>query len=81
MKIRKMHRTAAVIFAPFFLLSASSGCILLFRKTGLYSKEIKSFFVGLHTWEILMPYIGGVVGIGLLAMTISGIILYFKRNA
>ncbi len=81
MKIRKLHRISAIIFAPFFLLLSSSGCILLFRKTGLYSKDIKSFFVSLHTWEIIAPYIGVVLGLGLLTITVTGIILFFKRNA
>ncbi|MCI5144628.1 MAG: PepSY domain-containing protein [Candidatus Electrothrix sp. AR3] len=81
MKIRTMHRTAALVLAPFFLLAAGSGCLLLLRKTEVYSKEIKKLLVSLHTWEIIMPYIGAVLGVGLMAMTISGIILYFKRNA
>ena len=81
MKIRKLHRTAAILFAPFFLLLSCSGCFLLFRKTGIYSKEIKEYVVSLHTWEIIAPYIGVVLGLGLLTVTITGIILYFKRNA
>jgi uncharacterized iron-regulated membrane protein len=81
MKIRKFHRTCAIIFSPFFLFSAISGSILLFRKAGIYSKEIKELFVGLHTWEAVAPYIGLILACGLLAVTISGIILFFNKRA
>ena len=81
MKIRKLHRIAAITFAPFFILLSASGCALLFRKSGLYSKEIKSFLVSLHTWEIIAPYIGMIGGLGLLTVVISGGIIFFNRNA
>lgn len=81
MKIRQFHRKCALIVAPFFLLLSGSGCILLFRKAGVYSKETKELLVSLHTWEIIAPYIGALLGLGLLIMTVTGLILYFKKNA
>ncbi|MCI5212160.1 MAG: PepSY domain-containing protein [Candidatus Electrothrix sp. ATG2] len=81
MKIRKLHRITAITFAPFFILLSASGCVLLFRKAGIYSKEIKSLFVSIHTWEIIVPYIGIIAGLGLLTVVITGIIIFFKRNA
>ena len=81
MKIRKLHRTCAIVFAPFFLLLLTSGSLLLFRKTTLYSKDTKSFLVDVHTWEIIAPYVGLILGAGLLTVTVTGIILFFKRNA
>ena len=81
MKIRKLHRITAITFAPFFLLLAVSGSTLLFRKAGVYPKETKEFLVSLHTWEIIAPYVGMVAGLGLLTVVISGIIIFFKRNA
>ncbi|WP_339137488.1 MAG: hypothetical protein WGN25_05430 [Candidatus Electrothrix sp. GW3-4] len=81
MKIRKLHRITAISFAPFFILIAASGCILLFRKAGLYPKAVKELVVSLHTWEIIVPYIGGIVGLGLLTVVLTGIIIFFKRNA
>ncbi|XOF32156.1 MAG: hypothetical protein ACL93V_08835 [Candidatus Electrothrix sp. YB6] len=81
MKIRKLHRLTAITFAPFFLLLSCSGCLLLFRKAGVYSKDIKESLVSIHTWEIIMPYIGCIAGLGLLTVTVTGIIIFFKRNA
>ena len=37
MKLRTFHRTIGMVFAPFFLLTAGTGLLLLFRKTGWYS--------------------------------------------
>ena len=81
MKIRKLHRISAITFAPFFILFALSGSVLLFRKAGVYSKDIKSLFVSIHTWEAVAPYIGIIGGLGLLTVTVTGIIIFFKRNA
>ena len=81
MKIRKLHRITAITFAPFFILLSASGCVLLFRKTELYSKEVKKLFVSIHTWEIIAPYIGMIAGLGLLTVVVTGIIIFFKRNA
>ena len=81
MKLRKLHRLVAITLSPFLLLLAATGCLLFFRKTGLYSKEIKHLLVDIHTWEMIAPYIGLILGIGLLFLTISGIILFFKPRA
>ena len=81
MKGRKFHRFCAITFSPFFLFAACSGGFLLFRKAKLYDKEIKELIVSLHTWEIIAPYIGMILALGLLSVTISGIILFFNRRA
>lgn len=81
MELRKVHRLVALTFSPFMILLAGSGCILFFRKAGIYSKEIKEFLVAIHTWEIVLPYIGLVLGFGLLFIVISGIILFFNPKA
>ena len=84
MNIRKLHVKVGVILAPFFILISLSGITLLFRKSEIYSKDVKSFFVSLHTSEIVAPFIGGIFGLGLLFMSISGLYLYYqmkKRNA
>ena len=81
MKVRRFHRICAISFSPLFLFSAASGGFLLFRKAGLYDKEIKELAVSLHTWEILAPYVGLLLALGLLAVTISGMILFFNKRA
>ncbi len=81
MKVRRFHRMCAISFSPLFLFSAASGGLLLFRKAGLYDKEIKELAVSLHTWEILAPYVGLLLALGLLAVTISGMILFFNKRA
>lgn len=81
MKLRKLHRIVAITLSPLLLLLSITGCLLLFRKTALYEKETKEFLVSLHTWELIAPYIGLFLGLGVLFLTISGIILFFKKNA
>ena len=81
MKIRKLHRMTAITFSPFLILFALSGSTMLFRKTGIYSKEIKKVIESVHTWEIIAPYIGIIGGLGLLTVAITGIIIFFKRTA
>lgn len=81
MKLRKLHRIVAITLSPLLLLLSLTGCALFFRKAGIYDKEIKEFLVSLHTWEIIMPYVGLILGVGMLFLTISGCILFFKKNA
>ena len=73
MQLRKLHRTVGFVFAPFFLLTASTGIILLWRKGDLYGPEVKNTLLGLHNWEGLAPYIGVVLASGLLFMTCTGL--------
>ena len=78
MMLRKLHRTVGMIFGPFFLLTALTGVLLLFRKDDLYSSETKSFFIGLHNWEIAAKYIGVVLAVGLITMAITGFCIAVK---
>lgn len=80
-KLRKIHRIVAIAFSPILLVLALSGCLLFFRKAGIYDREIKELLVGIHTWEIALPYIGLVFGLGFLFIVISGIILFFNPKA
>ena len=81
MKLRKLHRITAITLSPFLLFLVLTGAPLFFRKTGWYEKEVKELLVSLHTWEIVAPYIGVVLGAGLLFLIVSGVILFFKPNA
>jgi len=53
---------------------------LLFRKTELYSKDIKSFLVSIHTWEIIAPFIGAFLGLGLLFLSTTGFQMKKRRK-
>jgi uncharacterized iron-regulated membrane protein len=75
MKLRKLHRTVGLVFSPFFLLTAVTGMILLWRKADLYSKESKSLMLGLHNWELGAKYIGVVLASALIFMTVTGLVL------
>ncbi len=80
MNLRKFHRNIAIIFAPFLFLTSFTGIILLFRKDDLYSKETKNLLIGLHNWEYGAKYIGAILGIGLIVITVSGTLLFFKTR-
>ena len=55
MQLRTFHRLVGAIFAPFFILTAVTGIILLWRKDDLYSASTKGTLLGLHNWEGLAP--------------------------
>jgi uncharacterized iron-regulated membrane protein len=78
--LRTLHRRIALIFSPFFLLTALTGIFLLFRKDELYSKETKSLLIGLHNWEYGAKYIGIILALALITVTISGILLFLKTK-
>jgi len=78
MKLRKFHKTVGLIFAPFFLLTSLTGILLLWRKDDVYDKEVKDLLIGLHNWEIGMKYIGVILALGLILVTITGLMLAFE---
>lgn len=80
MQLRIFHRRLALILSPFFIITSLTGIALLFRKDDLYGKEIKNLLIGLHNWEIGMKYIGVILGFGLLAVTLSGIMLFMQKK-
>lgn len=80
MNLRTFHRRLALVFSPFFLLTSATGIILLFRKDDLYSKEIKKLLIGLHNWEVVGKYLGAILGLALIAVTISGILIFLKNK-
>lgn len=80
MRLRTFHKKVALFFSPFFLLTSFTGIALLFRKDEMYSKETKDFFIGLHNWEYGMKYIGIILALGLITVTISGLMIYFKKR-
>ncbi|MGR3221275.1 MAG: hypothetical protein ACUZ8H_15880 [Candidatus Anammoxibacter sp.] len=79
MQLRKIHRIIGIIYAPFFLITAITGMILLLRKVGLYGKGTKDFLLGMHNWEAVSSYVGVTLAIGLIWMSITGIIIFIKH--
>jgi uncharacterized iron-regulated membrane protein len=79
MNIRKFHRTVGCIFAPFFLMTATTGIILLWRKAGLYSKETTGLLLGLHNWELVAKYIGVILAFSLITMASTGLSMLLQQ--
>jgi hypothetical protein len=80
MTLRKFHKTIAIIYSPFLLLTSITGIALLWRKDELYSKETKSLLIGLHNWEYGAKYIGTFLALGLITIVISGLLIAFKKK-
>jgi uncharacterized iron-regulated membrane protein len=72
--LRKLHRIVGLIFAPFFVITAATGAILLFRRQ--YSPSVKHDLLEWHHWEGLANYIGLLLAGALLFMAISGVALW-----
>jgi uncharacterized iron-regulated membrane protein len=75
-----IHKKVGIVFAPFFILTASTAIPLFFRKDDLYSKDVKGILLGIHNWEMLGKYIGLILAFALIFMSLSGLILAFKKR-
>jgi uncharacterized iron-regulated membrane protein len=75
MLLRKIHKTMALAFSPFLIITAATGILLLFRKSGLYGNSTKEFLIGIHNWEAfsLVQYAGVLLGAGLLLIAATGL--------
>ena len=80
MNLRKMHRTVAILFSPFLLLTATSGAVLLFRKAGLYEYRVEDALLGLHNWEIVAHYVGLVLAAGLITIVVTGVTIFTQMQ-
>ena len=80
MTILRLHRIAGAVFAPFLIFAALTAIPLFWRKDGLYSESAKEVLVSLHTWEIGAQYIGIVLALALLTMSISGMVLFLNKG-
>ncbi len=72
MFIRKFHRILGLCFAPFFLITAVTGALLLWRKAGIYDVRIVRNLLGWHNWEGLYSYIGVALAAALTLMVLTG---------
>ncbi len=79
MKLRKLHRTVGLVFAPFFLLTAFTGIALLWRNAEVYGDDAKSVFLGFHNWEIAANYIGVILAAGLITMAVTGLVMLIQQ--
>lgn len=76
-QIRKIHRTVGIFLAPFLMITALGGAILLFRRIGWLDFETAATIRSIHNWEVVYNYVGLVVALGLLGMAISGSVIFF----
>ena len=76
---RSLHRTVGILFVPFFLLTALTGIVLLFRKSGWYGQNVKKVTLGLHNWEIARQHIGIILSAALTFMGITGIMMIREK--
>ena len=78
--LRKIHRTLAIIFAPFLLITATTGGILLLRNADIYGYQTTDGLLKWHNWEGLhaigIHYLGVLLAAGLLAVVLTGAALW-----
>jgi len=77
--IRFLHRTIGILFVPFFFITALTGIVLLFRKSGWYGQTVKKTALGLHNWEIAREHIGIILSAALLTMGTTGVMLFREK--
>jgi uncharacterized iron-regulated membrane protein len=76
--IRVIHRWVGFTFAIFFIITAITGFILVFRKN--IPENIEDIIFNIHTYEVLgvFKYFALFVALALLGLSISGIILFIN---
>jgi uncharacterized iron-regulated membrane protein len=76
--IRAIHRWVGFTFAIFFIITAITGFILVFRKD--IPENIEDIIFNIHTYEVLgvFKYFALFVALALLGLSISGIILFIN---
>ena len=77
---RRFHRIIGIVFAPFFIFAGLTAVPLFWRKEGLYTERVKEFLVALHTWEIAAKYVGIILAVALVVMSVSGLMLVLGRD-
>lgn len=76
--IRTIHKWVGFTFAIFFIITAITGFILVFRKN--IPENIEDTIYNIHTYEVLgvFKYFVLFVALALLGLSISGIILFIN---
>ena len=74
---RQWHGLIGLLSAPFVLVTAVCGGLLLLRKTGLYERRgpFRDTIQQLHSYEILLPYVGLVAVVLMILAAVTGIVL------
>jgi hypothetical protein len=77
MQLRKIHRTIGIFLAPFFMITALCGGFLLYRK--LWNDyQLETTVKSIHNYEIVFNYVGTIVALSLLAMAITGTMIWLQ---
>lgn len=80
--LRQWHGLIGLVSAPFTLVTALCGGLLLLRKSGLYERRgpFRDAIQQLHSYEILVPYVG-LIAVALMTLTaVTGVALYCRTH-
>ncbi|HNY77596.1 MAG: hypothetical protein RBS72_04390 [Sedimentisphaerales bacterium] len=79
---RKWHGWIGLLSAVPMLITAVCGGLLLFRKVGLYERRgpFRDAIQALHSYEILLPYVGLVAVLLMIATTITGAVVFVQMR-
>jgi uncharacterized iron-regulated membrane protein len=79
---RRWHGLIGLASAPFTLITAVCGGLLLIRKIGLYERRgaFRDTIQQLHSYEILLPYVGLVTVMLMILTAVTGVVLYCQTH-
>jgi uncharacterized iron-regulated membrane protein len=79
---RKWHGWIGLIGAAPTLITAVCGGLLLLRKTGLYERRgaFRDAIQALHSYEILLPYVGLIAVVLMIATAITGVVVFVQMR-
>jgi uncharacterized iron-regulated membrane protein len=75
---RQWHGLIGLLSAPFVLITAICGGLLLLRKIGLYERQgpFRNMIQRLHSYELLLPYVGLIAAVLMILAAATGLALY-----
>ena len=80
MNIRKLHRALGKVFAPFLIVASLTAIPLFWRNDEIFPESTRKLLLAIHTWEIGARYIGTILALVLIALSITGLILASRNK-
>ncbi len=79
---RQWHGLIGLLSAPFILITAACGGLLLLRKIGVYERQgpFRNAIQRLHSYEILLPYVGLIAAVLMILAAVTGLVLYYQMH-
>ena len=81
MWLRRVHRLIGLVLAPFLLLTAVGGAMVIAWRLKWYRDfDLREWFLEAHNLEAVGPWAGLVLALGLALMACTGVALWLQMT-